>query len=69
MHTKITTGLKTVVYNIYTKFELDRGNRLDAIVFTSTYIHTHIITHTHTHTHTHTYIHTHIHTYITVKIA
>ena len=43
---KISRLRATVIYNIRTKFELNRKYRLDAIVFI----------HMHTHTHTHTCI-------------
>ena len=43
--TKINIVRPTVIYNIHTKFELNRMHRLDDTVFT------------HIHTHTHTCIH------------
>ena len=50
--TKINNVRPTMIYIIYTKFELSRMHRLDAIVFTHIHTRIHII-------HTHTYIHHH----------
>ena len=56
----------TVIYNIHTKLELSRMNRLDTskhlIRAQSNEPFRHYNVHSHTHTHTHTRLRTYIHT-------